>query len=241
MRFAALVLTLLPLGVSACAGGASTSSDASCAAVVNWKGVRYEGSGARVPVELGNELGDGRIPECGDQPDVAPDPARAVDVLAIQGVDPRIAVSLGQRWEIYLAPPYSGPSPAEAPAVLETALYGPRCETDAPFTLEGFLVGAGSEGGLPLSISIEVERTDSAGEAYLGRSVGLLVDRSTRGPNTNRELGGYSAFEDFRIRGHCVAAARPSITFVADSRATSWHTCARRRSRASSSGARERS
>lgn len=64
----------------------------SCAALMNFRGVRYSTLYSEDGVPVGRSLGQGVWPPCDDQPMEAPGPATTVAVSAIAGVDPAVAV-----------------------------------------------------------------------------------------------------------------------------------------------------
>ena len=117
--------------LSACSGG-RVEAEGSCAALLDWNGVRYQGSGFRLPPELGEHLGEGTYPGCDDGG--GPVSEQKVQVFAVEGVDPAVAVATEGADGVWLAPAYSGAG-VSYPPVLERVLLGPPCEASAPFVV----------------------------------------------------------------------------------------------------------
>ena len=82
-------LVMVGVALSGCGGDAEPASqmDGDCMAALVWQGVRYEGAQVTDPPPLGAPLADGVIPAC------PPDPEREVDVAALRGVHPSVAVA----------------------------------------------------------------------------------------------------------------------------------------------------
>ena len=190
--------------LSACSGG--TASEGSCAALLDWNGVRYQGSGFRLPPELGERLGEGTYPGCDDGG--GPVSEENVQVFAVEGVDTAVAVATGDGAGVWLAPAYSRPG-ASYPPALERVLLGPPCEASAPFVVEGLM-----EGGTNRLFALEVDRTDRAGRPYRGLLLELVVDRGAILPSV--QLGRLSYLDRLRVRIGCHEADLPSRTFVAE-------------------------
>jgi hypothetical protein len=103
-----------------------------CLAQLDWNGVAYWGSGDLVkPIFLGERLGKGRIPGCGNDPDYQ------LNVVRIRGVSPSVAVAVaGDDWPYaWLAPGYLPESPLHP---LHAAIYGSSALPDAE---AGYLCG----------------------------------------------------------------------------------------------------
>jgi hypothetical protein len=196
-----LVLGVAAVLVGACGGSGSVqvASEGSCAAVVLWNGVEYTGSGIRLSVEPGPQLGEGTVPRCGDSAE------RTVDVFSIVDVDPGLAVLTDEPGTVYVAPGVIERG-TDLPAPLVGAFYGAPCSASEPYVVEGALVGAGDEGGEPLAIGIETK------EGYLN----ALVDEETLGPNTYEALAEFSGSDRFRLSVSCIAGDRPDLTYHAD-------------------------
>jgi hypothetical protein len=188
----------------ACSGG--TVADASCPALLDWNGVRYQGSGYRLPPKLGERLGEGTFPPCDDGGGAVSE--QAVQVFAVEGVDPAAAVATEGDLGVWLAPAYSGLD-ALYPPVLERVLLGPPCEASAPFVVEGLL-----EGGTDRLFAVEVDRADRAGRPYRGLLLELVADDGAVLPSV--PLGRLSSFDRLRVRVGCREADLPNRTFVAE-------------------------
>ena len=106
MRAAFATLALVGL-LAGCTNESAGSAEGSCAALLDWNGVRYQVSGHRLPPELGDELGTGVEPGCDDGGGAVGE--RSVTVYEVVGVDPSVAVALADMDAVYLAPAYSRP------------------------------------------------------------------------------------------------------------------------------------
>jgi hypothetical protein len=116
-RFLALVLLAVPLVLAACGGGSNEASGggqttevsggggvaASCAMLVSYDGHDYLGTSVEAKVVPGDSLGKGTIPPCNDTGDAGtPIPAEQVEVTAVQGVPPTVAIMLAGRDDVVL-------------------------------------------------------------------------------------------------------------------------------------------
>jgi uncharacterized protein DUF6281 len=115
IRLLVLAALLLSLGLAACggettpeSGGATTEVmgggvAASCAFVVRFDGHLYSGYAVKAKPSQGDSLGTGTFPPCDDTGGALP-PAAAeqVEVAAIDGVDPSIAIMLPGRHDVIL-------------------------------------------------------------------------------------------------------------------------------------------
>ena len=204
------------LAGSGCGGASRSQSsvEASCADVLEWQGNRYLGHGSRVPVQPGEALVPATRLGCDDGNGASPD--AEVRVARLAGVEPSVALAApGDARAIYVRdgqPVASGP----LPPVLERALYGPRCDAERPFTLEGALVGSSNldEG---FSVSIDVDAAEGDGRRYLGLPIVLRVDDSTAGLSEREELRP-GVGEEWRLRAavSCVEGERPTETYLAE-------------------------
>lgn len=174
--------------------------------VLDWNGVRYTSNGTAGPPPLGEALGEGSIPACDDGGGAEGE--REVTVFAVEGVDPEAAVALEGFDGVYLAPAYTKSS-AENPPVLERLILGPRCSEPGAFVVEGDYIPY-----MDRIFTLEVDTTDSAGSAYRGLSMQIVVADGADGPSV--PLSRYGAFDRVRARIHCCKADRPEWTYVAD-------------------------
>jgi uncharacterized protein DUF6281 len=118
-RFLALALLVLPLALGACGGKSSEAAQgtsggqtaevsgggvsASCAFIVSYDGHDYFGNAVKVTPVAGASLGTGTIPPCDDTGGaLEPTSAEEVEVTAIQGVPPTVAIMLAGRTDIVL-------------------------------------------------------------------------------------------------------------------------------------------
>lgn len=115
-RFLALALLALPFALAACGGGSTEVSGgqttevsggggaaASCAMLVSYDGHNYLGTAVDVEPVPGESLGSGIIPPCNDTGGTGTTiPAEEVDVTAVEGVPPTIAIMLAGRTDVVL-------------------------------------------------------------------------------------------------------------------------------------------
>ena len=200
MRAVALAALLVAGFATACSSSATSEGD--CAALLDWNGVRYEGSGYRLPPELGERLGEGVVPGCDDGGGAVGH--ASVQVYAVAGVDASVAVALAESDAVYLAPAYSGPG-AEFPDALQSIILGPTCSEPEPFVLEGELLGAEDT-----DFALEV---DGSGP-YAGLELSFLVPPEAVVPSV--PLGRLAAFDRLRVRTRCLEADLPHRTFAAE-------------------------
>ena len=199
MRAALALLLVAGLG-AACS---STVHEAgSCAATLDWNGVRYQGNGYRLPPELGERLGDGVVPGCDDGGGASGD--SSADVYAIEGVEPSVAVALAEGDAVYLAPEYSR-ADAMFPEALQPVIFGPSCSEAEPFVVEGELLGAEDT-----SFALEVEGFGP----YGGLELTVAVSPDAVVPSV--PLSRYAAMDRLRARVRCVEADLPDDTFSAE-------------------------
>jgi hypothetical protein len=72
-----------------------TISEASCLLAVDYEGHRYLGSSVLAPPTYGASLGEAKLPACNDTPGAVDDtPDQVVEVLALKGVAPEIAIAM---------------------------------------------------------------------------------------------------------------------------------------------------
>lgn len=90
-------------------GGSSTQvgdggvASASCAMLVEYDGHNYLGAAVEVTPVAGESLGTGTIPPCNDTGGAGTTiPAEEVEVTAVQGVPPSIAIMLAGRSDVVL-------------------------------------------------------------------------------------------------------------------------------------------
>jgi hypothetical protein len=86
---AAFIFLLVLCTAAGCAGGerAGVAPSSDCAAHLNWKGITYEGIVSKPPPEPGRRLGEATAPACGPGSQ-----ERVVDVVAVRGLDPSVAI-----------------------------------------------------------------------------------------------------------------------------------------------------
>jgi hypothetical protein len=115
-RLLAVALVVLPLALAACggtsdpsgsssteAGGEGGVASASCAMLVEYDGHNYLGAAVEVTPKAGESLGTGTIPPCNDTGGAGTTiPAEEVEVTAVQGVPPSIAIMLAGRGDVVL-------------------------------------------------------------------------------------------------------------------------------------------
>jgi len=115
-RLLAVALVALPLALAACggknelsggpsteAGGEGGVASASCAMLVEYDGHNYLGAAVEVTPEAGESLGTGTIPPCNDTGGAGTTaPAEEVEVTAVEGVPPSIAIMLAGRGDVVL-------------------------------------------------------------------------------------------------------------------------------------------
>ena len=115
-RCLAVALVALPLALAACGGkselssGSSTEAragggvaSASCAMLVEYDGHTYLGASVEATPVPGESIGTGTIPPCNDTGGAGTTiPAEQVEVTAVQGVPPSIAIMLGGRDDVVL-------------------------------------------------------------------------------------------------------------------------------------------
>ena len=110
----ALVALAFPLALAACGGGTTEVSEgtntepsggagASCAMLVQYEGRDYLGTAVEVTPVPGDSLGNGTIPPCNDTGGAGTTiPADPVEVTAVQGVPPSVAIMLVGRTDVVL-------------------------------------------------------------------------------------------------------------------------------------------
>jgi hypothetical protein len=115
-RLLAVVLVALPLVLAACGGrstevsGGSTTEPSgggvaagACAMLVQYEGRNYLGTAVEVTPVPGVSLGNGTIPPCNDTGGAGTTiPAEQVEVTAVQGVPPSVAIMLAGRTDVVL-------------------------------------------------------------------------------------------------------------------------------------------
>ena len=73
----------------------SAASEAMCLLAVDYDGHRYVGASVLAPPAYGKPLGQATVPACNDTPGAVDDTSeQPVDVIAINGVTPEIAIAL---------------------------------------------------------------------------------------------------------------------------------------------------
>lgn len=174
----------------------SAPARASCAAALRWDGRSYVGIARPAAVGLGDALGTGTLPDCGDSlvvrggrtspsPTAPPTPVR---VVGVPGVDPTLAVGVAdQPHSLYLA---AGRFAQLADHPLHEALYGrpdrPNERRDAGCGATVALRGTAAGGAGPL-LPLDVTGADPRGRPFVGRRIGVLVDVATRMNGLDRQ------------------------------------------------------
>jgi hypothetical protein len=114
--FLAFVLLAVPLVLAACGGGSTEAGGgqtteatadggvaASCAMLVSYDGHNYLGTTVEGKPVAGESLGNGTIPPCNDTGGAGTtSPAEEVELTAVQGVPPTIAIMLAGRTDVVL-------------------------------------------------------------------------------------------------------------------------------------------
>ncbi|HET7305930.1 MAG TPA: DUF6281 family protein [Segeticoccus sp.] len=175
---AAAVVVALAAVVTSCAasggedGGGGGQAAASCAALMDFRGVRYAGYGGttRTPV-AGKRLGTGTLPPCNDTGENGrngpTEPATPVTVRAIAGVDPGTAVLTGgdQLWVRRSMVDAGRPSAVD---LIRTARRPVPCTLPAPTTITGTWTGmtsphpARADGDVRTPFTVELRTGDRA-------------------------------------------------------------------------------
>ena len=115
-HFLALALLALPLALAACGGASNEVSGgqttevsggggvaASCAMLVSYDGHNYLGTAVQVEAVPGDSLGNGTIPPCYDTGGAGTTVhAEQVELTAVQGVPPSVAIMLAGRTDVVL-------------------------------------------------------------------------------------------------------------------------------------------
>ena len=161
------------------------ASATSCADLLIWNGVRYDGAGgdhAR-QVRFAGEAGEAVIPVCNDEgsPGCQEDEGTNIPVFRLSGIDPQVAVGArASGREVYLAAGYFPELPDHP---LHVAIYGSprrpneragwRCEAPIPDLL-GTVVNETPGWGWVFQVRFEDERI----KREVGRTA-LFVDAQT--------------------------------------------------------------
>ena len=115
-RLLALLILALPLALGACGGGSTEVNGGSsgevsgggvaagaCAMLVRYDGHDYLGTALEVEPVPGDSLGNATIPPCNDTGGAGTTvPAEQVEVTALQGVQPSVAIMLAGRTDVVL-------------------------------------------------------------------------------------------------------------------------------------------
>ncbi len=120
------------------AAASETRSAASCAAVIRWRGVLYDGYAVQVSPLVGRRLGRAFYPPCDDTPSsgspAVPEPTQ---VRAMRGVSPRdVLVEVGRNDGVYVRA-----SLDRLPDAVRRLQRPPRCESSTPLRLVGPWLG----------------------------------------------------------------------------------------------------
>jgi Family of unknown function (DUF6281) len=151
-------------------------SGSSCALAVRFDGVDYLGSTMKQPLHLGRALGQATLPPCQDSNSPGPPPTEsAVDVVAIAGVPPSVAIgAAGDPHTAYLAVGYFPELPSYPLHEGGAFDYTSGCRVTGTFSLTGTVRQHGS------ALLVEVDGRSGSLEAAPGSTIQLLVDARTR-------------------------------------------------------------
>jgi hypothetical protein len=166
----------------------SVASATSCARLLFWDGVRYDGTGRSYPqhVRFGGQVGEALNPPCNDdgssEPGCGGEEGEAVPVFRLAGIDPEVAVGARHYGrEVYLAAGYFTELPDHP---LHMAIFksprlpneraGWRCGPPIP-DLPGAVVNETPGAGWVFQVRFEGDRV----RRDVGRTA-LFVDARTR-------------------------------------------------------------
>jgi hypothetical protein len=203
----------LVLLVGAC-GGASTddrsqAGSGSCAAILEWKGTRYEGTGTRTVVAKGPIIGTGTLVGCGEQP--------GQTVARIEGVDPADALAIpGTVGDIFLASRLMGVPESELPTELAILMAGHPCAATKPLVIEGRWIGEMDPHDGWSWIQLTANGGNAEAESYVGFVMDFKVNGRTTGLNEPKEWRRLRFHGDrVRVRAECVPGGSANETFLA--------------------------
>jgi hypothetical protein len=101
-------------------GAAGGGPLAACIFAVEFRGATYAGLAVRVAPEEGEPVGTGTVPPCADTATDAPEAAEEVELVAIAGVSPDVAVAFPGRTDVVLVREgLEGSLPPELASLLE--------------------------------------------------------------------------------------------------------------------------
>ena len=156
-------------------GGSGSGS--SCALAIRFNGVDYLGATMKQRLRLGRALGQATVPPCPDfnNPKAPPAPGGGVDVVAIAGVAPSVAVgAAGDPHTAYVALGYFPELPSYPLHEGPGRDYTSGCRVTGTFNLTGTVSQHGS------SLLIHVNQRSGSLEAEPGSTIQLLVDARTQ-------------------------------------------------------------
>jgi hypothetical protein len=150
--------------------GPGADASGACAVVADFDGRRYVGTGVKVVPVPGKPIGEATVPACNDTPDAAAGDSDTMNVAAIPGVPPSVAVQSVSEPSIVLV--REGQDPATYPAELTRLTQGPRCDpAHEPIVVSGVWRGiVGGDGGTELDLvppyDLELSVSESSSPSY---------------------------------------------------------------------------
>jgi hypothetical protein len=178
----------LALALAGCGDQVEAGEDApgaSCALVVRYRGVLYEGRTLQVVASEGRKLGSGVLPACDDGGGEYA--AEKIELAEIEGVSPTIAVVwAGQPEAVFIR------HGAEPPPEIELLFRPPECDPrDEPVDLSGpwlDIVGTDGTGDPEPPYSLELFVSVSSLPRYEGAFLTVSVPASLGTPLTRADV-----------------------------------------------------
>jgi Family of unknown function (DUF6281) len=183
-RLAVLAAALLAVAAASAALALVTTgrhhqgseSPGSCALAVRFDGIDYLASTMKQPLQLGRTLGQATLPPCPDfnNPDAPPAAGGAVEVAAIAGVPPAVALGApGDPHTAYLAPGYFPELPSYPLDTGAPRDYTDGCHITGHFSLTATVSRHAS------TLLVTVTQPSGSLETRPGSTIQLLVDART--------------------------------------------------------------